>query len=255
MTMGLLPGDPHRYDNFIRFIRDRGVVTPLLSGVDRPPVAPGDLPRHLLTVDDVQIVPVETTAYSQVSLDVGISAPSWTRIEDAVRAGGIAEELDSLRKLRIVDAARILPTQLEAVRTMLRSMYLTKDAITATLRQVAVLAPGSTLVMSFILPIELADPEAVPASREERRGPSKRDAFRQLLHADGDARTRLRSGLGRRAPRVSGSSRAVRLRRQDRWPWSAQQLGGVAGGNYLASASDSRSAAGGEEGQVVVGVW
>jgi methyltransferase (TIGR00027 family) len=39
------------------------------------------------------------------------------------------------------------------------SMYLTRDAIAATLRQVAVLPPGSTLVMSFMLPIELADAE------------------------------------------------------------------------------------------------
>src|SRR6185369_14855837 len=42
------------------------------------------------------------------------------------------------------------------------SMYLTRDAITATLRQVAALAPGSTLAMSFMLPIELADPEVRP---------------------------------------------------------------------------------------------
>jgi methyltransferase (TIGR00027 family) len=39
------------------------------------------------------------------------------------------------------------------------SMYLTKDAILATLRQVAALAPGSTLAMSFMLPIEMAEPE------------------------------------------------------------------------------------------------
>ena len=39
------------------------------------------------------------------------------------------------------------------------SMYLTRDAIATTLRQVASLAPGSTLAMSFMLPIELADPE------------------------------------------------------------------------------------------------
>jgi methyltransferase (TIGR00027 family) len=39
------------------------------------------------------------------------------------------------------------------------SMYLTKDAITATLRQVAALAAGSTLVMSFLLPLEMADLE------------------------------------------------------------------------------------------------
>jgi O-methyltransferase involved in polyketide biosynthesis len=32
----------------------------------------------------------------------------------------------------------------------------------ATLRQVAALAPGSTLAMSFMLPIELADPEVRP---------------------------------------------------------------------------------------------
>jgi methyltransferase (TIGR00027 family) len=39
------------------------------------------------------------------------------------------------------------------------SMYLTKDAIAATLRQVAALAPGSTLAMTFLVPLEFADPE------------------------------------------------------------------------------------------------
>jgi methyltransferase (TIGR00027 family) len=39
------------------------------------------------------------------------------------------------------------------------SMYLTKEAVLATLRQMAVLASGSTLAMTFILPIELMAPE------------------------------------------------------------------------------------------------
>jgi O-methyltransferase involved in polyketide biosynthesis len=39
------------------------------------------------------------------------------------------------------------------------SMYITKDATAATLRQVATLAAGSTFAMSFILPIDLVDPE------------------------------------------------------------------------------------------------
>lgn len=39
------------------------------------------------------------------------------------------------------------------------SMYLTKEAVLATLRQMAVFAPGSTLAMTFILPIELMAPE------------------------------------------------------------------------------------------------
>ncbi len=39
------------------------------------------------------------------------------------------------------------------------TLYLTRDAIAATLRQIATLAPGSTLAMTFILPLELFDPE------------------------------------------------------------------------------------------------
>jgi methyltransferase (TIGR00027 family) len=42
------------------------------------------------------------------------------------------------------------------------SMYLSRDAIAATLRQVATLAPGSTFAMTFLLPLELADPEVRP---------------------------------------------------------------------------------------------
>jgi O-methyltransferase involved in polyketide biosynthesis len=39
------------------------------------------------------------------------------------------------------------------------SMYLTREAIVAMLRQVATLAKGSTFIMSFMLPIELVDAE------------------------------------------------------------------------------------------------
>src|SRR5438067_6943749 len=50
------------------------------------------------------------------------------------------------------------------------SMYLTKDAIAATLRQIAALAPGSTLAMSFLLPLELADPELRPGIERAEAG-------------------------------------------------------------------------------------
>jgi methyltransferase (TIGR00027 family) len=50
------------------------------------------------------------------------------------------------------------------------SMYLTKEAIRATLRQVAALAPGSTLAMSFMLPIELADPAVRPGIERAAAG-------------------------------------------------------------------------------------
>ncbi|OUL78536.1 class I SAM-dependent methyltransferase [Paraburkholderia hospita] len=38
------------------------------------------------------------------------------------------------------------------------SMYLTREANLATLRQIAKLAPGSTLAMTFLLPLDLIDP-------------------------------------------------------------------------------------------------
>jgi len=50
------------------------------------------------------------------------------------------------------------------------SMYLTRDAIATTLRRAASLAPGSTLAMSFMLPIELADPEVRPGIERAAAG-------------------------------------------------------------------------------------
>src|SRR5258708_31189595 len=50
------------------------------------------------------------------------------------------------------------------------SMYLTSDAIAATLRQVAALAPRSTLAMTFLLPLELMAPEVRPGFQMAEKG-------------------------------------------------------------------------------------
>lgn len=50
------------------------------------------------------------------------------------------------------------------------SMYLTKDATAATLRQIAGLAPGSTLAMTFLLPTELLDDADRPGLRASEKG-------------------------------------------------------------------------------------
>jgi len=55
------------------------------------------------------------------------------------------------------------------------SHYLTKDAIAATLRQIAKLAPGSAFAMTFLLPIELDD-------RKHRAG---REASEKAARASG----------------------------------------------------------------------
>ncbi|OXC73687.1 class I SAM-dependent methyltransferase [Caballeronia sordidicola] len=50
------------------------------------------------------------------------------------------------------------------------SMYLTKEANAATLRQVSGLAPGSILAMTFLFPLELADPEVRPGLEMAEKG-------------------------------------------------------------------------------------
>ena len=81
------------------------------------------------------------------------------------------------------------------------SMYLTKDATAATLRQLAGLAPGSTLAMTFLLPTELVD-----------------DADRPGLEATSTA------GASRPARRSSASTPRRRC-----WPWPATPASGTPG--------------------------
>lgn len=51
------------------------------------------------------------------------------------------------------------------------SMYLTKEANVALLRHVAaVMAPGSTLAMTFLLPFDFADPEVLPGLQMAEKG-------------------------------------------------------------------------------------
>jgi len=50
------------------------------------------------------------------------------------------------------------------------SMYLTKEANTVTLRQIATLAPGSTLAMTYLLPMDLASAEERPGREMAEKG-------------------------------------------------------------------------------------
>lgn len=50
------------------------------------------------------------------------------------------------------------------------SMYLTKEANAATLREVATLAPGSMLAMTFLLPLDMADPAVRPGLEMAEKG-------------------------------------------------------------------------------------
>jgi len=88
-------------------------------------------------------------------IDLGYGIPSYLRLVpvDFERGGSWWEQLTSSG----FDSERPAVVASTGV-----SMYLTRDANMATLRQIAALARGSTLAMSFLLPIEMTDPEVRP---------------------------------------------------------------------------------------------
>lgn len=88
--------------------------------------------------------------------ELGYAVPDWPRFvpSDFEVAGGWGHELL---------AAGFDPARPAVVASTGVSMYLTGEANAATLREIARLAPGTTLVMSFLLPMELL-------ADEDRRG-------------------------------------------------------------------------------------
>lgn len=96
-------------------------------------------------------------------MELGLGIPEWLRLVpvDFEAGGSWWEQLKS---------AGFDASQPAVVASTGVTMYLTEDAIAAMLRQVAVLAPGSTLAMTFLLPIEFADPEERTAFEAAKRG-------------------------------------------------------------------------------------
>jgi methyltransferase (TIGR00027 family) len=83
-------------------------------------------------------------------IDAGYGVPDWLRLVPVDFEAG-ASWWDLLIEAGFSPAAPAV-----AVSTGV-SMYLTKEANAATLRQLAALAPGSTVAMTFMLPLELID--------------------------------------------------------------------------------------------------
>ncbi len=96
-------------------------------------------------------------------IEVGFGIPEWLRFVPVDFEAGDAwwERLAS---------AGFDPSQPAIVASTGVSMYLTKEAIAATLRRIAALAPGSKLAMSFLLPLELADPDVRPSLERAEKG-------------------------------------------------------------------------------------
>lgn len=96
-------------------------------------------------------------------LELGLGVPPWLRLVPVDFETGDAwwERLAEAG----FDATRPAVVASTGV-----SMYLRREAILETLRRGAALAPGSTFAMSFMLPIELLDPELRPGVERAAAG-------------------------------------------------------------------------------------
>src|SRR5207302_2936684 len=96
-------------------------------------------------------------------IELGFGIPEWLRLVPVdFEAGGSWWE-----RLKTVGFEAGQPAVVASTGV---SLYLTKEAIAATLRQIAMLAPGSTLAMTFLLPLEFADAEERAAGEAAKKG-------------------------------------------------------------------------------------
>lgn len=96
-------------------------------------------------------------------IDLGFGVPEWLRfvpVDFEVRDDWCAE-------LAAAGFDRRTPALVASTGV---SMYLTKEANRETLERVARFAPGSTLAMTFQLPLELVDPADRPGRERAQRG-------------------------------------------------------------------------------------
>jgi methyltransferase (TIGR00027 family) len=96
-------------------------------------------------------------------LDLGFALPAWLRfVRVDFEAGDDWWERLAAAGFDAAGPALVASTGV--------SMYLTKDANAATLCRLAMLAPGSTVAMSFLLPREFAAVEVRPGLAEAEKG-------------------------------------------------------------------------------------
>ncbi len=141
--------------------RGVGQYVILGAGLDTFAQRRPDLASQLIVFEVDQ--PAPQNWKRQRLVDLGIGIPSFLRLVPVDFEAGdawwerlAASGFDS-RRPAIVASTGV-------------SMYLTKDAIEATLRHVAGLPPGSLMVMSFLLPIEMSEPEVRPAMERAVEG-------------------------------------------------------------------------------------
>jgi methyltransferase (TIGR00027 family) len=136
-------------------------------------------------------------------IELGFGIPDWLRLVpvDFEAGGSWWQQLA---------AAGFDPGQPAVVASTGVSMYLTKDATAATLRQLAALAPGSTLAMTFLLPTELLDDADRSGLQAAERGARTSGTPFISFYTPQEMLALAREAGFKDAQHVSGSSLAAR---------------------------------------------
>jgi methyltransferase (TIGR00027 family) len=136
-------------------------------------------------------------------IDLGFGIPDWLRLVPVDFEAGD----DWWRRLAAggFDAGKSAVVASTGV-----SMYLTKEAVRDTLRQVAALAPGSTFAMTFLVPLDLADPEVRPGLQMAEKGARASGTPFISFFTPEEMLTLAREAGFREVQHVSGASLAER---------------------------------------------
>ncbi len=136
-------------------------------------------------------------------IELGYGIPGWLELVpvDFEAGGSWWQQLA---------AAGFDPGQPAVIASTGVTMYLTKDATAATLRQLAGLAPGSTLAMTFLLPTELLDGAHRSGLRESEKGARASGTPFISFYTPQEMLALAREAGFRDAHHVSGSSLAER---------------------------------------------
>ena len=96
-------------------------------------------------------------------IDLGYGIPEWLQL--------VPVDFESGESWREKLASSGFDTRQPTIVTSIGvSMYLTREAIVAIMRQVAAFAPRSTFIMTFLFPLELAGPDVRPGFEAAAEG-------------------------------------------------------------------------------------
>jgi len=127
VTRGTPPSSPEHYEHFLKHIRSAAYVTPLLDGIDVDSEGKqvGDLTLpHLVAFNDEGwvILPINSSNYSGSTEPLeGITDKQWDELVGWAKDNAGEQAPSELERIRINDAARVSPGQLQALRALLRT--------------------------------------------------------------------------------------------------------------------------------------